>query len=90
MKTLHDTSIIDTIGAAIFKYFAPIAQLVEQLPLKETVLGSIPSGCTNEQLAEITKSRHRRNITKQKGPGSHGEKKGFSRIGHLVIPGRTS
>lgn len=27
---------------------APIAQLVEQLPLKETVQGSIPCGCTNK------------------------------------------
>ena len=25
---------------------APIAQLVEQLPLKEMVAGSIPAGCT--------------------------------------------
>ncbi len=28
------------------RHEAPIAQLVEQLPLKEMVVGSIPTGCT--------------------------------------------
>src|SRR5690348_9862717 len=31
----------------IFKRIPPVAQLVEQLPFKEKVLGSIPSGRTN-------------------------------------------
>jgi hypothetical protein len=30
---------------------APVAQLVEQLPLKQTVVGPIPTGCTNEKTA---------------------------------------
>ena len=29
-------------------YFAPIAQSVEQLPFKEMVVGSIPTGRTTE------------------------------------------
>ena len=30
-------------------WYAPVAQLVEQLPLKQTVVGPIPTGCTRKQ-----------------------------------------
>ncbi len=33
--------------------FAPIAQLVEQIPLKDKVVGSIPTGRTNRELAGL-------------------------------------
>ena len=48
-------------SASAFIIYAPIAQLVEQLPFKETVEGSNPSGRTREiatysQIEDLNKS----------------------------------
>ena len=38
-------------------FFAPVAQSVEQLPLKQTVVGSIPTGCTHSLIRVHAKNR---------------------------------
>lgn len=40
-----------------YHYLAPIAQLVEQHPLKVMVAGSIPAGCTL-RLARLAQCKH--------------------------------